>query len=60
MDRLEFAAGRSNWGCRLRSGLISVSANDFVLISAAMGAGMRDPGEPTVGGANGAAAGDKG
>ena len=48
MDRLEFAAGRSNWGYRLRFGLISVSAHDFALIAAAMGAEIRDPGEPLV------------
>jgi hypothetical protein len=57
---LEFAAGRSSWSNRLRYGLISVSAHDFALIAAAMGAEMRDLGEPPVGGANGAAAGDKG
>jgi hypothetical protein len=48
VDRLEFAAGGSNWGYRLRFGLISVSAQDFALIAAAMGL------------PNGAAAGDKG
>jgi hypothetical protein len=32
----------------LRFGLISVSAHDFALIAAAMGAEIRDPGEPLV------------
>ncbi|WP_256751346.1 EVE domain-containing protein [Mesorhizobium sp. Mes31] len=38
LDRLEFTAGRSNWGYQLRFGLFSISAADFALIAEAMGA----------------------
>jgi hypothetical protein len=40
LDRLEFTAGKSNWGYQLRFGLFSVSAADFALIAEAMGAQM--------------------
>jgi hypothetical protein len=36
LDRLEFTAGKSNWGYQLRFGLLSISAHDFVLIAEAM------------------------
>ncbi|SDA93025.1 EVE domain-containing protein [Mesorhizobium qingshengii] len=38
LDRLEFTAGRSNWGYQLRFGLFSISAADFALTAEAMGA----------------------
>jgi len=38
LDRLEFTAGKLNWGYQLRFGLFSVSAVDFALIAEAMGA----------------------
>jgi hypothetical protein len=37
LDRLEFTAGRSNWGYQLRFGLFAVSEHDFSLIAEAMG-----------------------
>lgn len=40
LDRLEFTAGKTNWGYQLRFGLFSVSAADFALIAEAMGAKM--------------------
>jgi hypothetical protein len=40
LDRLEFTAGKSNWGYQLRFGLFSVSAADFTVIAEAMGAKM--------------------
>ena len=40
LDRLEFSAGKSNWGYQLRFGLFPVSAGDFALIAEAMGAKM--------------------
>ncbi len=38
LDRLEFTAGKSNWGYQLRFGLFPISAGDFALIAEAMGA----------------------
>ena len=38
LQRLEFSAGKSNWGYQLRFGLFGVSAQDMDLIAAAMGA----------------------
>ncbi|QPC90872.1 EVE domain-containing protein [Mesorhizobium sp. INR15] len=38
LERLEFTAGKSNWGYQLRFGLFPVSAADFSLIAGAMGA----------------------
>lgn len=38
LDRLEFASKGPNWGYQLRFGLFEVSAEDFALIAAAMGA----------------------
>lgn len=38
LDRLEFTAGKSNWGYQLRFGLFSISTGDFALIAEAMGA----------------------
>jgi EVE domain len=38
LDRLEFAAGKPNWGYQLRFGLFPISAKDFRLIAKAMGA----------------------
>jgi len=37
LDRLEFTAGKSNWGYQLRFGLFPISAGDFALIAEAMG-----------------------
>lgn len=36
LDRLEFSAGSSNWGYKLRFGLFAVSSSDMAIISAAM------------------------
>ncbi|MBN9218184.1 MAG: EVE domain-containing protein [Mesorhizobium sp.] len=38
LERLEFTAGKLNWGYQLRFGLFQVSAADFALIAQAMGA----------------------
>ena len=38
LDRLDFTAGRPNWGYQFRFGLFSISAHDFALIAGAMGA----------------------
>jgi hypothetical protein len=38
LDRLDFSAGKSNWGYQLRFGLFEISAHDFSLIAEAMGA----------------------
>ncbi len=38
LDQLEFTAGKENWGYQLRLGLFPISAADFRLIAAAMGA----------------------
>ncbi len=38
LDRLEFTAGKPNWGYQMRFGLFPISAADFRLIAAAMGA----------------------
>lgn len=44
LDRLEFSAGKSNWGYQLRFGLFAVSAHDFSLIAEAMGVEIKqDP-----------------
>ena len=40
LDQLEFTAGKANWGYQLRFGLFPISAADFRLIGAAMGAGI--------------------
>ena len=37
LDKLEFSAGRRNWGYQLRFGLFSISAVDFEVIAGAMG-----------------------
>ncbi|GAB2881684.1 EVE domain-containing protein [Pseudoduganella ginsengisoli] len=39
LSRLEFSAGRKNWGYQLRFGLFEISDHDFDLIEAAMEAG---------------------
>ncbi|WP_350313610.1 EVE domain-containing protein [Dickeya fangzhongdai] len=36
LDRLDFTAGRTNWGYALRFGLFSISEHDFRLIAEAM------------------------
>ena len=36
LDRLEFTAGKSNWGYQMRFGLFEISAHDFELIAKAM------------------------
>ncbi|MBZ9996888.1 EVE domain-containing protein [Mesorhizobium sp. BH1-1-4] len=36
LDRLEFTAGKSNWGYQLRFGLFEIAAHDFHLIADAM------------------------
>jgi hypothetical protein len=38
LEKLEFTAGKANWGYKLRFGLFPISADDFRLISKAMGA----------------------
>ena len=38
LDRLEFTAGKPNWGYQMRFGLFPISAADFRLIDEAMGA----------------------
>ncbi len=38
LDRLEFTAGKTNWGYQLRFGLFKISAADAALISQAMDA----------------------
>ena len=38
LDRLEFTAGKTNWGYQLRFGLFGISEHDFELIAQAMGA----------------------
>lgn len=40
LDRLEFTAGRPNWGYQLRFGLFEISDHDFGLIAEAMGAAV--------------------
>ncbi|PZQ99147.1 MAG: EVE domain-containing protein [Cereibacter sphaeroides] len=40
LDRLEFTAGRKNWGYALRFGLIEVGEGDMRLIAESMGAGL--------------------
>ena len=36
LERLDFTAGRTNWGYQLRFGLFAISAKDFRLIAKAM------------------------
>jgi hypothetical protein len=36
LDRLDFTAGKANWGYQLRFGLFEISAHDFALIAGAM------------------------
>lgn len=38
LDRLDFTAGKPNWGYQLRFGLFEISEHDFLLIGKAMGA----------------------
>ncbi len=40
LDQLEFTAGKANWGYQMRFGLFEISAHDFQLIAAAMGADL--------------------
>ncbi|PZV33734.1 EVE domain-containing protein [Mesorhizobium kowhaii] len=40
LDRLEFTAGKSNWGYQLRFGLFEISDHDFRVIAEAMAAKM--------------------
>jgi hypothetical protein len=40
LDRLEFTAGKSNWGYQLRFGLFEIRDHDFRVIAEAMGAKM--------------------
>jgi hypothetical protein len=40
LDRLEFTAGKRNWGYQLRFGLFPISAADFRLIAESMGAAL--------------------
>jgi len=40
LDRLEFTAGKTNWGYQLRFGLFGISEHDFELIAQAMGASV--------------------
>ena len=39
LDRLDFTAGKANWGYQLRYGLFAISEHDFALIGQAMRAG---------------------
>jgi hypothetical protein len=41
LSRLEFSAGRKNWGYQLRLGLFEISGHDFSLIAATMEAGSQ-------------------
>ena len=41
LSRLEFSAGRKNWGYQLRFGLVEISDRDFGLIAAAMATGRQ-------------------
>lgn len=36
LPRLEFSAGRKNWGYQMRFGLFEISEHDFLIIAAAM------------------------
>ena len=38
LDRLDFTAGKANWGYQLRFGLFEISQHDFELIAKAMAA----------------------
>ena len=38
LEKLEFTAGKKNWGSKFRFGLFPISAGDFRLIAKAMGA----------------------
>ena len=40
LDRLEFTAGKRNWGYQLRFGIFPISAADFRLIAEAMDAAL--------------------
>ena len=40
LDKLEFTAGKANWGYKFRFGLFPISKKDFRLIAKAMGAGI--------------------
>ena len=40
LDKLEFTAGKRNWGYQFRFGLFPISAKDFRVIAAAMGANV--------------------
>jgi hypothetical protein len=42
LERLDFTAGKANWGYRLRFGLLEISAKDFRLIAKAMRAAVLD------------------
>lgn len=44
LGRLDFTAGKSNWGYQLRFGLFEVSDHDFHLIADAMGGATRPVG----------------
>jgi hypothetical protein len=37
LDRLSFTRGRDNWGMAMRRSLVSIHADDFAMIAAAMG-----------------------
>jgi hypothetical protein len=41
LERLDFTAGKANWGYQLRFGLFEITDHDFRLIADAMGAEMR-------------------
>ena len=45
LDRLEFSAGKKNWGYQLRFGLFEVSNHDFELIARAMEAEAQEVGQ---------------
>jgi len=41
LDRLDFTAGKPNWGYQLRFGLFEISGRDFQLIGETMGAKLK-------------------
>ena len=43
LDRLALTCGNRNWGYRFRLGLVEITARDFAMIAAAMGAEMPGP-----------------
>jgi hypothetical protein len=42
LERLSFTRGRKSWGAAFRYGILEMTADDFALIAAAMGADIPD------------------